>query len=65
MMPELVTPTCPLCSQPPVIVLDVGRQAFCGSDDCPVLTWDMSTPLDELLTTYQSVSLDEAVPDGQ
>ena len=34
------TPCCPRCGQPPIILLGGGRQAFCGTDDCDVFTWD-------------------------
>ena len=34
-------PRCPGCDKPPMMILDNGHQAFCGSDDCQVLTWDM------------------------
>lgn len=47
---EPLTPLCPLCSTPPVIVLDSGRQSFCGNDACPALVWDQHIGLDELLT---------------
>ncbi len=39
-MAEPLTPTCPRCHRPPVILLGGGRQAFCGTDDCEVFTWD-------------------------
>jgi hypothetical protein len=35
-------PRCPGCDRPPEFALDGGRQAFCGNDDCQVLTWDMT-----------------------
>lgn len=30
---------CPRCGEPPVAVL-TGTQALCGTDQCPVLTWN-------------------------
>ena len=41
-MAEILTPDCPWCGEPPYMVLGGGTQAFCGSDDCPCLTWDPS-----------------------
>lgn len=52
---EPVTPLCPLCSTPPIIVLDGGRQSLCGNDECPALAWDQFVSLDELLTNAHSV----------
>ena len=42
-MAEILTPDCPLCGHPPMMVFGGGTQAFCGNDNgCPVLTWDPS-----------------------
>ena len=41
-MAEVLTPDCPWCGQPPVMVMGGGTQAFCGTDTCPCLTWDPS-----------------------
>ena len=41
-MPEILTPFCPWCDEPPCMVMGGGTQAFCGSDACPCLTWDPS-----------------------
>jgi hypothetical protein len=37
------TPTCPDCGQLPApdLILADGHQAFCQTDGCPVITWDM------------------------
>jgi hypothetical protein len=51
------TPVCPLCSQPPVFVLDGGHQAWCGTDGCPGLTWDMHVDLDTLITNANAVEI--------
>ena len=36
----ILTPDCPLCGQPPIKMMGGGTQAFCGNDDCRLLTWD-------------------------
>ena len=55
MAAEFLTPLCPLCSQPPFMVMGGGTQAFCGNDDgCPVFTWDPSVSLDENLLSMRS-----------
>lgn len=46
---EIQTRICPLCSQPPALVLDGGHQAFCGTDGCPALAWDMYLDVDTLM----------------
>jgi hypothetical protein len=33
---------CPACGQQPGMLFGGGTQAFCWTDDCPVLTWDPS-----------------------
>ena len=48
-MPEILTPRCPLCDQPPRFIVSI-EQAFCGSDNCTMLCWDPSMSLaDNLL----------------
>jgi hypothetical protein len=39
---------CPGCGEPPLYLLGGGTQAFCGTDDCPWLTWDPTKTLAEL-----------------
>ncbi len=51
------TPLCPLCSQLPYAVLGGGTQAFCATDDCKVITWDPTKPVDELLTDIAFIDL--------
>ena len=41
-MAEILTPGCPWCGGPPLLVMGGGTQAFCGNDDCDCLTWDPS-----------------------
>jgi hypothetical protein len=43
------TPRCPLCGQPPRMVLDDGRQSFCGNADCMVIFWAATMTVDELM----------------
>jgi hypothetical protein len=43
------TPNCPLCDQPPAIVLPGNEQAFCGNAACPVYAWNPSVSLEENL----------------
>lgn len=38
---------CPSCHQPAAIAF--AEQAFCGNDDCRIVTWDPSKTLDENL----------------
>jgi hypothetical protein len=33
------SPRCPRCNELPALVVGV-RQAFCGTDECRVFTWD-------------------------
>lgn len=51
------TLVCPLCSQPPGYVLAGGRQAFCVTDDCKVITWDMTLTLDEIFQDVGFIDL--------
>lgn len=47
-MAEILTPRCPLCDQPPVMVF--GTQAFCGNEDgCTLLLWNPYLGLDDNL----------------
>jgi hypothetical protein len=48
-MPEVLTPRCPLCDEPPMMVFGGGTQAFCGNDDCTLICWDPSKTLDDNL----------------
>ncbi len=48
-MPEVLTPDCPLCGQPPMMVFGGGTQAFCDNDDCTLIFWNPSLSLDDNL----------------
>lgn len=58
-MTASLTPCCPVCSQPPCMVVAGGSQAFCGNDDCTTLCWDMSRSLDDNLLDIGFVQLPE------
>lgn len=61
------TPDCPLCGAPPRYLLGGGTQAFCGSDGCPVFTWDPTATRDQFLATAVEINLTpapEAPPTG-
>jgi hypothetical protein len=40
------TPVCPLCGEPPVMVLT--SQSFCGNEGCRVFVWNQYEGLDQL-----------------
>lgn len=46
---------CPGCGQPAAVAY--AQQAFCGTDDCKVITWNPSKTLDENLENYHRVDL--------
>lgn len=54
-----MTPHCPLCDWPPLIVLGGGTRAFCQNLECDVLAWDPSVSLDENLLSFRSLTLEE------
>ena len=56
-MSEIRTPDCPVCSQPPVIVIPGSTQAFCGNGDCNVLMWNPSKSIDDNLLDAGFVDL--------
>lgn len=58
---RFLTPDCPLCGQPPAMILPGGTQAFCGNvDGCDLLTWNPSVSLDDNLTSAGFVQLPSA-----
>ena len=59
-MAEILTPCCPVCGEDPVFVLGGGTQAFCGNDDCNVLTWNPTKSADENLLNANFVDLRQA-----
>lgn len=58
-MTAIPTPDCPLCGQPPYMVMGGGTQAFCFTDDCPVLTWNPAETREHFLATAQQVQITE------
>lgn len=48
---------CPGCGEPPVFLLGGGTQAWCGTGDCPILTWDPTMTLAELNADAKTVDL--------
>ena len=60
-MAELLTPDCPLCGEPPVMMIGGGTQAVCGNDgDCPLIFWDATKSLDENLLDAGVINFPEA-----
>jgi hypothetical protein len=57
-MDEPKTPNCPLCGQPPYMVMGGGTQAFCGNtDSCPVMTWNPMDTREEFLRTAKQIDI--------
>ena len=56
-MAEPVGLNCPACHEPPVWVLGGGTQAWCGTDDCPILTWDPTKTRAELNAEAKLIDL--------
>lgn len=52
----MTTPNCPLCDQPPAIVVGT-EQAFCGNEVCVVYAWNPSVGLEENLLNAGPVQL--------
>lgn len=48
-------PTCPLCSQPPRVLLSQLDPpiALCGNEECEALIWNPAVSLDDNLTSAQ------------
>ncbi len=59
-MSELGEPVglhCPGCGRPPIWVFGGGSQAWCGTDDCPILTWNPRLTLAELNAGAKMIDL--------
>jgi hypothetical protein len=55
---KLACPCCPLCGEPPFLVLVGAVQAFCGNEDCMVLSWNPSRCAEENLADQREHHLD-------
>jgi len=56
---------CPACGEPPLWLFV--NQAWCGTDDCPVLTWDPGKTRAELAADSKVIDLrapEGGTPDG-
>jgi len=51
------TPNCPYCGEPPVLLLDGGHQAFCGNEDCKVLTWNPTETVEQLEANRKDIDI--------
>lgn len=47
----------PACDQPPWAVMGGGTQAFCGTDDCAVMTWNPQVTAAEFEATAEPIQL--------
>lgn len=50
---------CPMCEQPAPIILGGGTQAFCFTDDCPVMTWNPLKTLAQLNAEAREIKITE------
>jgi hypothetical protein len=48
---------CPGCGELPVFLFGGGTQAWCGTDDCPILTWNPELSLAELNADAKAIDL--------
>jgi hypothetical protein len=64
-MADPVGQICPACGEPPRFLLGGGTQAFCGTDDCPVFTWDPTKTRAELNASMTVIDLSDMFPDAQ
>lgn len=53
---SLACPDCPLCGDPPFMVLAGDVQAFCGNEACKAWTWNPSRTRAENLADHGHVS---------
>lgn len=51
---------CPRCRELPSLVVG-DRQAFCGTEGCPVFTWDLSQDAATFEATVQTIELPPAL----
>jgi hypothetical protein len=48
--------TCPLCGQPPALVILGQQLALCGNENCKTLMWDATSTLEELMTNINFIT---------
>jgi hypothetical protein len=48
---------CPGCGEVPLWLFGGGTQAWCGTDDCPILTWNPTKTLAELNADSKVIDL--------
>jgi len=58
---EILCPSCPVCGQPPHPV-SMPLQAFCGNDDCNVLTWNPTKSAEQNMFDAGYASIDGELP---
>ena len=58
-LPVAQSPDCPECGNPGTVMLRGSSQAFCHTNGCPVLCWDMSRTPAENRAAAAEVNLDE------
>jgi hypothetical protein len=66
-MDEPKSPDCPVCGEPPMMVMGGGTQAFCGNGEgCPVMTWNPMNSREEFFRTAKQIEIrpsgDERAP---
>ena len=49
---------CPACGEPPLWLMGGGSQAWCGTDDCPILTWNPVKTRAELAADLKVIDLE-------
>ena len=65
-MPEILTPRCPLCDEPPMMVMGGGTQAFCGNGEgCPVWTWNPTESREHFLRTAKQIEIQDRSGEGE
>jgi len=63
-MAEVLTPDCPLCGEPPMMVLGGGTQAFCATDGCRMFTWNPALSRSANLQAADFIDLSPLGGDG-
>lgn len=56
MAEEVLCPRCPMCDQPPGLVVSP-LQAFCGNDDCAAFCWNMTWTRAKNMTEVNVIDL--------